>query len=80
LRKMLLECIFATNYKNTHARDFLFERSSMPHASIPARGARGSDGGAGVGGGLKKKTRITTKARCTHLWQHAAFRAALVGA
>ena len=29
----------------------------MPHASIPARGARGSDGG--VGGGLKKKTRIT---------------------
>ena len=41
----------------------------MPHASIPARGARGSDGG--VGGGLKKKTRITTKARCTHLWRHS---------
>ena len=41
----------------------------MPHASIPARGARGSDGG--VGGGLKKKTRITTKARCTHLWRYS---------
>ncbi len=41
----------------------------MPHASIPARGARGSDGG--VGGGLKKKTRITTKARYTHLWRHS---------
>ena len=49
------------------------ERESMHagHAScsIPARGARGSDGG--VGGGLKKKTRITTKARCTHLWRYS---------
>ena len=34
------------------------------HTSIPARGARGSSGG---GEGAKKKTRITTKAPCTHL-------------
>ena len=46
----------------------------MPHASIPARGARGSDGG--VEGGLKKKTRITTKARCTHLWRWVVSRSA----
>jgi hypothetical protein len=39
----------------------------MPHASIPAeRGGR-----MGVGGELKKKARITTKARYTHLWRHS---------
>ena len=28
-------------------------------------------GRMGVGGGLKEKTRITTKARCTHLLRHS---------
>ena len=38
----------------------------MPPFLRAERGGR-----MGVGGGLKKKTRITTKARCTHLWRHS---------
>ena len=38
----------------------------MPPFLLAERGGR-----MGMGGGLKKKTRTTTKARCTHLWRHS---------